>query len=207
MPTNWKYIKKLLEKEFLCEKLQGHITYDLTDYRPAPWYQQHFIMKYDDEVLLDVSQPERQWDKRYQGANTSWGKNKLIAEKLYQKYHLADYSLPQQSFEFIVGEAIASADKLNSHHNGVFGVHDIIDEIGIYLHSDINKCLSWGEDDFIHAFAVLDRRCGKRRLKQYASYDYTDYPEWLRRIYQIRFEVEGIGYSKHYQIKNRICKN
>lgn len=60
MPTNWKYIKKLLEKEFLCEKLQGHITYDLTDYRPAPWYQQHFIMKYDDEVLLDVSQPERQ---------------------------------------------------------------------------------------------------------------------------------------------------
>lgn len=41
MPTNWKYIKKLLEKEFLCEKLQGHITYDLTDYRPAPWYQQY----------------------------------------------------------------------------------------------------------------------------------------------------------------------
>lgn len=30
MPKNWKYIKKLLEKEFLCEKLKGHITYDLT---------------------------------------------------------------------------------------------------------------------------------------------------------------------------------
>ena len=58
MPKNWKYIKKLLEKEFLCEKLRGHITYDLTEYKPAPWYQQHFIMKYDDEVLLDVSQPE-----------------------------------------------------------------------------------------------------------------------------------------------------
>ena len=23
MPTNWKYIKKLLEKEFLCEKLRN----------------------------------------------------------------------------------------------------------------------------------------------------------------------------------------
>lgn len=32
------------------------------------------------------------------------------------------------------------------------------------------------------------------------------YPEWLRRIYQIRFEVEGIDYSKHYQIKNRISE-
>jgi hypothetical protein len=56
VPKNWKYIKKLLEKEFLCEKLQGHITYDLTDYRPAPWYQQHFIVKYDDgseSVLTD----------------------------------------------------------------------------------------------------------------------------------------------------------
>ena len=58
MPKNWKYIKKLLEKEFLCEKLRGHITYDLTDYKPEPWYQQHFIMKFDDEILLEAKQPK-----------------------------------------------------------------------------------------------------------------------------------------------------
>lgn len=81
MPTNWKYIKKLLEKEFLCEKLKGHITYDLTYYEPAPWYQQHFIMKYDDEVLLDVSQPEHQWDKRYRGREIDWQQRENIAKK------------------------------------------------------------------------------------------------------------------------------
>ena len=57
--------KIIHEKEFLCEKLRGHITYDLTDYRPGPWYQQHFIMKYGDEVLLDVRQPRIYKDKRY----------------------------------------------------------------------------------------------------------------------------------------------
>ena len=52
MPTNWKYIKKQLEKEFLCEKLKGHITYDLTRYEPRPWEQQYFIMKHDQQILL-----------------------------------------------------------------------------------------------------------------------------------------------------------
>ena len=203
MPTNWKYIKKLLEKEFLCEKLRDRITYDLTDYRPAPWYQQHFIMKYDDEVLLDVSQPERQWDKRYDRTELNWGHSNMIAERLYQKYNLAEYSLPQDIVERIVSNAIEEADRINSHHKGVFGVHDIIDAIGIYLHSDIEKSLSWGQDDFIHAIAVLDRRCGKRRLEKYASWDYTSFPEWLRRIYQIRFEAEGIRYNKHYEIKTK----
>lgn len=177
MPTNWKHIKKLLEKEFLCEKLRGHITYDLTDYRPAPWYQQHFIMKYDDEVLLDVSQAERKWDKRYIGADINWGQRDLIAGRLCQKYNLDEYALPQRVAESIVGETIEEADKINSHYHGIFGVHDIIDAIGVYLHSDIGKSLSWGQDDFIHALAVLDRRCGKRRLEKYAGWNYTSFPE------------------------------
>ena len=203
MPTNWKYIKKLLEKEFLCEKLRGHITYDLTDYRPAPWYQQHFIMKYDDEVLLDASQPERQWDKRYNGTDIDWRERELIAERLYQKHKLEDYAIPQHVVERIVSSAIAEADKIVSHHKGVFGVHDIIDAIGVYLHSDIEKSLDWGQDDFIHALAVLDRRCGKRRLEKYAKWEYTGFPDWLKRIYQIRFEAEGIPYHKDYLTKSQ----
>ena len=201
MPKNWKYIKKLLEKEFLCEKLRGHITYDLTDYRPAPWYQQHFIIKYDDEVLLEASQPECRWDKQYKGSELDWGHSNMIAERIYQKYNLAEYSLPQQIVESIVSDALEESDRIISHHNGIFGVYDIIDAIGVYLHSDIEKSLAWGQDDFIHALAVLDRRCGKRRLEKYADWEYTSFPEWLRRIYQIRFEAEGIRYDKHYEIK------
>ena len=201
MPKNWKYIKKLLEKEFLCEKLRGHITYDLTDYRPAPWYQQHFIMKYDDEILLDVSQPERNWDKNYNGLEVNWRQSDRIAKKLYDYYDLEEYGVPLLTIERITAKSIKEADKIVSHHKGVFGVHDIIDAIGIYLHSDIESSLEWAQEEFVKALAVLDRRCGKRRLEKYADWDYTDSPEWLRRIYQIRFEAEGIRYNKHYQIK------
>lgn len=127
------FIKKQLEKEFLCEKLCRHITYDLTDYRPAPWYQQHFIMKYDDEVLLDVCQPERIWDKRYESKGLYWAHSHSIAAKLYPKYDLAEYDLPTRIVESLIGEAINKADKLASHHKGIYGVHDII---------DFDRCLS-----------------------------------------------------------------
>lgn len=198
MPKNWKYIKKLLEKEFLCEKLRGHITYDLTDYKPAPWYQQHFIMKYDDEVLLNVSQPKREWNDGYKGMDINWGEREIIVKRVYEKYNLSEYSLPMRLVDSIAAEIIDEADKLISHHNGVFGVEDIIDAIGVYLHSDIETSLNWGQDKFIKALAVLDRRCGKRRLQEYASWDYTSFPDWLRRIYVIRFEAEGIKYNEHY---------
>lgn len=197
MPTNWKYIKKLLEKEFLCEKLRGHITYDLTDYRPAPWYQQHFIMKYDDEVLLDVSQPEHMWDKKYHRAAVNWGHRDRIAKEIYNKYHFDDYSFPQHTIEALTDDAIFEVDKITSHYAGIYGVHDIIDLIGIYLHADIEESLSWAQDPFVTALAILDRRCGKRRLQKYADWDYTGCPDWLKRIYQIRFDAEKISYREN----------
>ena len=37
-------------------------------------------------------------------------------------------------------------------------------------------------------------------LKDLQSGHIPGYPDWLRRIYQIRFEAENINYSKHYKI-------
>lgn len=53
------------------------------------------------------------------------------------------------------------------------------------------------------ALPVLDRRCGKRHLEKYAGFDHTGYPEWLRRIFQIRFDAEGIQYNNHYMIRKK----
>ncbi len=195
MPKNWKYIKKLLEKEFLCEKLKGHITYDLTDYRPAPWYQQHFIMKYDDEVLLCASQPDRKWDKRHPYQHTYWKQRDVIAEKLREKYDLSEEQLAD-----VVEDTIEEVDRINAHYDGVFGVKDIVDLIGEYLHSDIEASLGYRQDYFINALAVLDRRCGKRRLEKLAKTDCAGFPEWLRRICRIRFEAEGVSYNKYFDI-------
>ena len=95
-------------------------------------------------------------------------------------------------------EGVFQSGDSGSHYAGIYGVHDIIDLIGVYLHADIEESLSWAQDPFITALAILDRRCGKRRLQKYANWDYTGDPDWLKRIYQIRFETEGIPYHKNY---------
>lgn len=196
MPTNWKYIKKLLEKEFLCEKLRGHITYDLTDYRPAPWYQQHFIMKCDDTILLEASQPHCEWDKRFNYPTVEYGACQMIAEKACLRF--GESGIPQAEVERITRFTTNEVMAYISHYNAVYGVAEIIDAIGVYLHSDIEKSLS-SEEFFILALAILDRRCGKRKLEKFAEWNYVSYPNWLRDIFRLRFEAEGLAYSKAFE--------
>ena len=198
MPTNWKYIKKQLEKEFLCEKLKGHITYDLTDYRPAPWYQQHFVMKYDDEVLFEARQVQHDWYKENNLPNCGYWASQMIAEKVYIKYK--DEGIHKSTVSRMTYYIAKEVQAYMSHYQGFYGVEEIVDAIGVYLHSDIDKSIK-SEEFFIQALAVLDRRCGKRRLQKNAAYEYTESPDWLKRIYQIRFEAEGIKYSKNYITK------
>lgn len=201
LPKNWKYIKKLLEKEFLCEKLKGHITYDLTDYKPAPWYQQHFIMKYDDEVLLNVEQPRLYSDKRYDHYDGTSLYDSHIIERVVKKFGIEDLRVNGKGIEQILRYTIDEVLDVKYHNMGVYGVSDIIELIGVYLHSDIDYCFRYCQDPFLRALGVLDRRCGKRRLEKFARYCHWSVPDWLRRIYIIRFEAEGIRYHEDYKKK------
>ena len=201
MPKNWKYIKKLLEKEFLCEKLRGHITYDLTDYKPGPWYQQHFIMKYDDEVLVDVRQPKLYWDKRYNYYDGAWADTYQMTNQVIKKFDIDSCRVNGYSIDRVIEYAIKQAKKAYYYDRGIYGVEDIIDCIGIYLHSNIDVCFKYCQNPFIIALGVLDRRCGKRRLKKFARWCSWSTPDWLRRIYVIRFEAEGIEYHEDYKKK------
>lgn len=65
MPTNWKYIKKQPEKAFLCPPYMVTLPTTSPTTDPPPWYQQHFIMKYDDEILLEAKQTRCEFDSRY----------------------------------------------------------------------------------------------------------------------------------------------
>lgn len=194
MPTNWKYIKKLLEKEFLCEKLRGHITYDLTDYRPAPWYQQHFIMKFDDEVLLDASQPDCKWDKRYHYPKIIPYEIHQISEKLCREKNFARFGVPDYVWQYHAAHTTEAVLANMAHYEGIYGVQELIKAIGEFLHSDIQTSL-YSEEYFIRALAILDRRCGKRTLEKLAKEKWLHIPDWLKRIYLLRFETEGIRYS------------
>ena len=56
----------------------------------------------------------------------------------------------------IVEDIIDEVDKINFHYQGVFGVEDIMDAMGIYLHSDIETNLRGDQDEFVKALAILD---------------------------------------------------
>lgn len=198
MSTNWKYIKKQLEQEFLCDKLRGHITYDLTLYKPAPWYQQHFIVKHDEQVLLEAKQAEFEWDSRSAKFNGRSHRKRQITDKLYEKYDLEQYGVPKDKIYWFVSDAISETLAEISHYNGVFGVKDIIEDIGEFLHSDIKESLS-SPSYFVQALAILDRRCGKRTLEKFAKKRWVYAPMWLKDIYRIRFDAEGIQYNGVYE--------
>ena len=197
MPTNWKYIKKLLEKEFLCESLRGHITYDLTNYKPAPWYQQHFIMKYDGEVLFESRQVKHDWYSDNTLPKCDYEVRQMITEKAYCKYR--DKGISESTALQMTNYIAEKIQAYMSHYNGFYGVEEVVDAIGEYLHSNIDENLD-SPEYFIQALAVLDRRCGKRKLEKYARYEYIKLPNWLKRIYRVRFEAKGIRYSQAYTI-------
>lgn len=200
MPKNWKYIKKLLEKEFLCESLRGHVTYDLTDYRPAPWYQQHFIMKYDDEVLLNVNQPQRQWGADYPFHEPRYWETNYIVKAVCKKYENVQHGIAQDMIERLTASVVEETCKFIAHYEGFYGVQDIIENIGIYLHSDIQSSLK-SDEPFLRVLAILDRRTGKRTLRKLAEEKYLFIPAWVKKFYRLRFEAEGIRYSRAYAEK------
>ena len=84
-----------------------------------------------------------------------------------------------------------------AHYDGIYGVGEIVDAIGIYLHSDIKATLE-SDNYFIRALAILDRRCGKRTLRELAEDTFVTAPDWLKRVYRIRFEAEEIKYTHHW---------
>ena len=194
MPKNWKYIKKQLEKEFLCDRLKGHITYELTQYKPAPWDQQHFVMKYDDTVLLEAKMRKYYFNSR-DSYFDSWYIAKLVSENIRIQEGIQRSSDVQDIVDSLCLEIAEKTMEYIAHYEGFYGVEEIVNSIGIYLHSDIDAALD-STDYFCRALAILDRRCGKRRLEKYASSDREEnMPGWLKSIYRIRFCTEEIKYN------------
>lgn len=199
MPTNWKYIKKQLEKEFLCEKLRGHITYDLTLYAPAPWDQQYFIMKHDEETLLEAKMRKCYFDNQYEDYIDYWYIGKPISDKIHLEKGIVRDSDEQDDIDALCYKIVGETMECVAHYRGFYGVEEIVDTIGVYLHSSIDDNLN-SSDYFCRALAIFDRRCGKRRLVEAAKCDWLgNTPKWLKKFYRVRFDAEEIQYSNYWR--------
>ena len=193
MPTHCKYIKKQLDTEFLCDSLKKQVTYDLTQYDPAPWYQQHFIIKCGGETIFESFQAFYYLDSRYVEPNEYRAPSKDILQRYIDRWKVGEDDIPKSE---ILRQKEEAAHEEYAHSQGIYGVEEIVYYIGSYLHNSISDSLNSGEY-FVRALAILDRRVGKRTLEKLAK-EKTDIPDWLKRIYRVRFEAEGIRCSDFY---------
>lgn len=178
MAKSWSGLRKELEQEFLCEKLRGRVQYFMTSYHGAPDHYGRFCVRVDGQEMvfanpynegykyecIDKLQAERNIPNR------EWtGKGFLHEEENRQLEREADMAAIQA---------------------GRMDLGDIMEAIYFYLERDIQTCVK-SENPAVRMFAVLDRRVGKRTLSEMKQ-SLEMQPGWLKPIYQVRFEAEGI---------------
>ena len=77
--------------------------------------------------------------------------------------------------------------------DGILCEKDFIQSLTIYLKTDIVTSLQ-SDNYLLRVFAYMDRRVGKRILVKIKD-EVDQLPEWVKRFYQIRCEVEGIVFA------------
>lgn len=160
---SWSGFRARYERDFLARSLQGRLRFFCTHTHRFENEIECVIVKFDGKQILRTTHNEY-WEK--------WqGKRKMYCEK----YGIDTY------FGFLEGDVINSGSFLLCHLYKA--AHD-------YLNQSIERSLT-DENALVRMFAVLDRRVGKRRLKQLAD-RINEEPEWLRQFYLIRLQTEGI---------------
>lgn len=173
----WSKTKKALNDR-MAVSLKKHVRYNFEVYvtNKYKWYTEMpvFYIYVDDELWF-ATNPE------YYVKNWEYIQKNM------------DYSLTDneywEAFDKLRPDAVAYA---SSH--GLMEIDEMMSIIHAYLNIfSIKDCLSSG-NYILMMLAVLDRRAGKRKIKQLLD-DIDNEPEWLRKFIILRAECEGIHCS------------
>ena len=178
----WSKTKSTLES-FLCDQLQGRIKIYATVYRKFHDGPARVWITFDKKEILSAS------DVTYT----------IKHEELYQQMK-RDQNLkgiPYNSHWEVMFQSkerqalVQVSDKVEDFLNNqnIFNSFHLYEPFMVYSSLSIEEALS-SENVIIRAYAMLDRRLGKRRLKE-LKFNENTHPLILD-FYKIRCEVEGI---------------
>lgn len=183
MGLSWSKIRKMLEQDFLCEKLRGRVQYFFTTYHDAPDQYGRFAVRADGEEIFQANPYNEKYYYNY-------------CEALQQEENVPNRVWNGKGFLFDEeNRKIEEKAALLAIEAGRADSHDVSISIDVYLNQRAEESLE-SENLLLRMFAVLDRRIGKRTLLKLVD-SYKSLPEWLRRIYELRFEAEGISLDAH----------
>jgi hypothetical protein len=178
----WSKTKSILES-FLCDKLKGRIQIYATIYRKFHDGPSRVWITFDKKEILSAS------DTKYQ----------IVQEKLYQQIRderrlkgIPYSPVPGVMFNSAEREALMEASYeaeviLINQNN--FESYHLFAPFMRYGSLSIDEAIN-SENVIIRAFSMLDRRLGKRKLKE-LNFTENTHPIIVK-FYNIRCSVEGI---------------
>ncbi len=157
---SWSYLQKQLN-ERLCEALRDRVSYFLTYYHEVHDSYGRAAIRLDGKELAVFS-----WIDAC--------KQERDAHERWQETGVYDGDAPEL--------------KKKWEQEGTLSEWDFVQAATDFLQMPIADALV-SDNCLIRILAVLDRRVGKRRLKQLQDSElYKSSPAWMRQFYELRFE-------------------
>lgn len=189
----WSKTKQQLES-FLCDSLKKRVEYRATAYRYSPdksgkcyitvdkkevfdmseqkahvkWYKSEQEIKNDTSIFLPVDENDMKAVREEGGDKIPEERIKVIA----RNKKIADYAK-----KMMIAQTLLSRSDFYSIAN-------------TFLSSNVNQCLK-GEDILLNILGLVDRRVGKKRLRDMREKIMLKHPI-VQYFYKVRCEEEGI---------------
>lgn len=159
----WSGIRKKLEYDYLAESLRGHIQYFATSYSKSHDHEGRAAIRYDGKEIIKGCY----WN--------NWSKAHLFPK--------------DDTYEKRMSEENAYMDD-TALKLGVFDQRCFYRAFDEFNNQSIEKSLI-SENLLVRIFAILDRRVGKRQLKEMQE-NILDEPDTFQEFYAIRVNAENI---------------
>lgn len=109
-----------------------------------------------------------------------------LARDIREMNHCGDYTNSEQRTGYF--QASDEAEEI-LHRQGVFSEYDFLVAIDEWTNTSIDAGLA-SENDLVRSFAMIDRRLGKRRLRQVVLSPQE--PPIVHMLYELRCSAEGM---------------
>jgi len=168
----WSRLKARIEERF-APNLHGRVEIFVTRYRAAHDQAGEAFILVDSERIASM------------GEIAYWRHRLTLERRLQQERGCADWRDPAQAGGY---RAAAHEAQRTARDNEVYSDAEVKDALFASLSLSIDAALA-SEDPIMRAFALLDRRLGKRRL---AALDVSQDTALARRFHALRCDAEGL---------------
>lgn len=189
----WSKTKQQLES-FLCESLKKRVEYRATAYRYSPDKSGKCYISVDKKEVFDMSEQKAfvRWYKSEQEIKNDTSIFLPIDENdMKTVREEGGNKIPEERIQVIArNKKIADYAKKMMNSQTLLSKSDFYTVANTFLSSNVNQCLA-SEDILLNILALVDRRVGKKRLRDMRETILLKHPI-VQYFYKLRCEEEGI---------------